>query len=85
MLYPTDVSDKEWAQIKEFFEQKKKFGRPLSYDRRNMVNAIFYVTKTGCQWRMLPNDFPAWFTVYSLFFWLKPPSSDGRDFSPCLS
>jgi len=60
LLYPTDVSDKEWAQIKEFFEQKKKFGRPLSYDRRNMVNAIFYVTKTGCQWRMLPNDFPAW-------------------------
>ena len=74
MLYPTDVSDKEWAQIKEFFEQKKKFGRPLSYDRRNMVNAIFYVTKTGCQWRMLPNDFPAWFTVY---YYFKKWNTDG--------
>lgn len=67
MLYPTDVNDKEWAQIKGFFEQGRKFGRPLIYDRRNMVNAIFYVTKTGCQWRMLPNDFPAWFTVYYYF------------------
>ena len=67
MLYPTDVRDKEWGQIKEFFEQKRKFGRPLSHNRRDMVNAILYITKTGCQWRMLPNDFPPWTTVYYYF------------------
>jgi putative transposase len=67
MLYPTDVSDKEWLKIKDFFEQKRQFGRPLDHSRREMVNAIFYATKTGCQWRMLPNDFPPWSTVYYYF------------------
>ena len=67
MLYPTDVSDKKWLQIKSFFEQKHKSGRPLEYSRRDIVNALLYITKTGCQWRMLPNDFPPWTTVYYYF------------------
>jgi len=61
------VTDKQWNQIKGFFEQKRVFGRPLKYDRREMVNAIFYVTKSGCQWRMLPNDLPPWQVVYYYF------------------
>ena len=67
MSYPSDVTAKQWNQIKEFFEQKRVFGRPLKYARREMVNAIFYVTKSGCQWRMLPNDFPPWQVVYYYF------------------
>ena len=67
MSYTSDVTAKQWNQIKGFFEQKRVFGRPLKYDRREMVNAIFYVTKSGCQWRMLPNDFPPWQVVYYYF------------------
>jgi len=67
LSYPSDVTAKQWNQIKEFFEQKRVFGRPLKYARREMVNAIFYVTKSGCQWRMLPNDFPPWQVVYYYF------------------
>ena len=67
MVYPSDLTDKEWLLIKDYFEQKRAFGRPLKHDRRSIVNAIFYVTKSGCQWRMLPKDFPPWQTVYDYF------------------
>jgi len=67
MVYPSDLTDKEWLVIKEYFGQKRLFGRPLKHDRRSIVNAIFYVTKSGCQWRMLPKDFPPWQTVYDYF------------------
>ena len=67
MGYPSDLTDKEWLLIKDYFEQKRAFGRPLTHDRRIMVNAIFYVTKSECQWRMLPKDFPPWQTVYCYF------------------
>ena len=67
MLYPSDVTDKKWDKIKGFFEQKRVFGRPLRHDRRTIVNAIFYITRSGCQWRMLPKDFPPWEVVYYYF------------------
>ena len=67
MVYPSDLTDKEWFLIKEYFDQKRVFGRPLKHARRSIVNAIFYVTKSGCQWRMLPKDFPPWQTVYDYF------------------
>lgn len=67
MPYPSDVTDQEWELIKASFEQKRSFGRPLKHERRTIVNAIFYVTKSGCQWRMLPKDFPPWQTVYDYF------------------
>lgn len=67
MGYPSDLKDKEWLMIREYFEQRRIFGRPLSHDRRMIVNAIFYITKSGCQWRMLPKDFPPWQTVYDYF------------------
>ena len=67
MVYPSDLTDKEWLLIKEYFEQKRAFGRPLTHERRSIVNAILYVTKSGCQWRMLPKDFPPWETVYYYF------------------
>lgn len=67
MSYPSDVRDAEWELIRDYFEQKRVFGRPLKHDRRHIVNAIFYLTKTGCQWRFLPKDFPPPSTVYDYF------------------
>ncbi len=67
VVYPSDLREKEWLIIKEYFEQRRVFGRPLKHDRRSIVNAILYVTKSGCQWRMLPKDYPPWQTVYDYF------------------
>jgi putative transposase len=64
--YPSDLSDKEWKIIKPFVEQGKN-GRPREVDTREVINAIFYITKTGCQWRYLPKDFPDWHTVRRYF------------------
>jgi putative transposase len=69
--YPSDVTDKQWQIISKLLPPKKKCGRkPI--DRRWIINAIFYVNRTGCQWRALPHDFPKWKTVYTVFWrWRK--------------
>ena len=67
MDYPSNLRDEEWFLVGEYFAQKRVFGRPLRHDRRSIVNAIFYITRAGCQWRMLPKDYPAWQTVYDYF------------------
>jgi len=54
--YPTDLTDKEWGMIQPFFNQKAhRGGRPYVYSRRQIVNAIFYILRAGCAWRLLPN------------------------------
>ena len=58
--YSTNLSDSRWQVIKDYLDN----GRRLKYDLREMLNAILYVVKTGCQWRMLPQDFPKWQLVY---------------------
>lgn len=63
MGYPTDLTDKQWELIKEHFTGCRK----RKYDKRTLVNAVLYLVKTGCQWRMLPNDFPPYKTVYSFY------------------
>lgn len=65
--YPTDINDIEWEIIKQYLPEEKKTGRPREVDLREVLNGIFYLLKTGCQWRMLPGDFPAWETVYWYF------------------
>ena len=65
--YKSDLSDKEWEQIKAHIPPAKRGGRPQSTNMREVLNAIFYVVKTGCQWAMLPHDFPAKGTVYPYF------------------
>ena len=67
MPYPSDLKEKEWLLIKQYFEQKNIIGRPLKHNRCDIINAIFYITKSGCQWRMLPQDYPPWQTVYDYF------------------
>lgn len=65
--YPSDLTDAQWALISPFIPPPKPGGRPTEHDRRTIVDAILYVTRTGCQWRALPHDFPCWATVYDLF------------------
>ena len=69
MIYSTDLNDAEWALIKHHFEQNssKRGRKPYRNSIRDVLNAIFYLLKTGCQWRMLPFHFPPWQTVYSYF------------------
>ena len=67
MNYPTDLSDREWDIIKPFLEYSNGYGHRRKYNIRSVVNAIFYVSKTGCQWRFLPKDMPPWHTVYTYF------------------
>jgi putative transposase len=70
--YPSDLSNLEWEQIRCFFETDYKTGRRPKHDKRQIVNAIFYVARTGCQWTYLPKDFPPWKTVYTYFWtWQK--------------
>ena len=62
--YPSDVTDAEWALLAEFFDRPDPRGNPGKYEKREVVNAIFYVVKGGIPGRMLPLDFPPWDTVY---------------------
>jgi putative transposase len=65
--YPTDLSDAEWSYIEPHLPAPKGHGRPRTHDLREILNAVFYVLKSGCQWRLLPHDFPRWSTVYHYF------------------
>ena len=67
MGYPSDVSDTEWRIIRRLLPATKPGGRPRSTDLRSVVNAIFYIVRSGCSWRMLPRDFPPYSTVYMYF------------------
>jgi|SRR6266508_2738474 len=66
-VYPSDVSDAEWAVLAPLLPGRKRTGRPPTIDRREVVNAIFYVLRTGCPWRYLPDGFPNHNTVYWYF------------------
>lgn len=63
-VYPTDLTTKEWHHIAAFFPAARMRGRPRKWEAWQIVHAILYVTRTGCQWRMLARDFPPWQTVY---------------------
>jgi len=65
--YPTDLSDAEWKYIEPHMPIPKGHGRPRIHSLREIFNAIFYVLRSGCQWRLLPHDFPRWPTVYWYF------------------
>jgi transposase len=56
--YPSDVSNAEWKILEPLIPPAKEGGRPRTTDMREVLNAMFYVDRTGCQWRALPHDFP---------------------------
>lgn len=63
--YPSDLSDEQWEIVEPLVAFST--GRPPKIERRRILNAIFYVMHTGCQWRSLPHDLPDWSSVYSCF------------------
>lgn len=65
--YPSDLTDEQWQIIRRLLPKPSKRGRP-QIDRRWVINAILYVVRSGCQWRMLPLNFPKWNTVYGVFW-----------------
>lgn len=70
MTYPSDMSDKQWDLIKDHFDTGN-YGKSLKYSKRELTNAVYYVIKTGCQWRFLPKEYPPWKTVYSFYMRAK--------------
>ena len=64
LRYPSDLSDAEWALVEPLIPPAKHGGRKRSVDLREVLNAIFYVLSTGCQWKALPKDLPPKSTVY---------------------
>src|SRR5215208_6041173 len=67
MSYPTDLSDAEFTHIEEHLPAANQRGRPKIHAPREILNAIFYVLKSGCPWRLLPREFPPWRSVYHWF------------------
>lgn len=65
--YPTDLSDKQWNIVKPLIPKGKSGGRTRETDEQEIVNAVLYLLKSGCDWRMLPHDFPNWKTVFDYF------------------
>lgn len=66
-LYPSDLRHQEWEIIKKFIPSQKRGGRPRKTNIRRVVEAVLYLTHSGCAWRYLPKDFPPWQTVYNYF------------------
>jgi putative transposase len=65
--YPTDLSNAEWSCLNSVLPPPKIGGRPKTHSPRAILDAIFYVLRSGCSWRLLPRDFPPWRTVYHYF------------------
>ncbi len=64
-VYPSDLTDAQWDDLSPLLPPPCHTGRKRTIDRRAILNALFYLDKTGCQWRALPHDFPHWHTVES--------------------
>jgi putative transposase len=65
-IYPSDLSDAQWEVVAPVL--RRAVGRSGRIARREILNALFYVHRTGCQWRYLPQSYPKWKTVYSCFW-----------------
>src|ERR687893_224239 len=62
--YPTDLSDAEWFCMEPYLPTPKAPGRPRVHSLREILNAIFYIVRSGCAWRLLPHEFPPWKTIH---------------------
>ncbi len=78
LRYASDLTEAEWGVIGPLLPPCKRLGRPRTTDLREVVNAILYMARTGCQWRMLPKDFPPKSTVQEYFYaWRTEATLDG--------
>ena len=62
--YPSDLSDREWEILVPLIPPAKPSSCPRKWSIQKILNAVFYVLRSGCQWRLLPRDFPPWSTVH---------------------
>ena len=74
MAYDTDVTEEQWPLIQPLFPVSSGRGRPMELALQAVINAIFYLVRTGCQWRNLPKDLPKWQSVY---YYFRKWSKDG--------
>ena len=65
--YPSDLSDAEWALLEPLLASPERRGRPPKWSARRVADAVFYLLRSGCAWRMLPREYPPWQTVYYHF------------------
>jgi putative transposase len=65
--YPTDLSDAEWSYIEPHLPTPRAPGRPRTHSLREILDAIFYIVRSGCAWRLLPHEFPPWKTIHHYF------------------
>jgi transposase len=68
LRYASDMTDREWSLIEPFMPPPRRLGRPRRTLLREVVNALLYIASTGCQWRMLPKDFPPYSTIQGYFY-----------------
>lgn len=67
MRYPSDLTDEQWELIRPHLEYENGYGNQRKHPIRVMIDAILYLNKSGCQWRMLPKEFPPWKSVYTYY------------------
>ena len=65
--YSTDLTDKQWTVIRDMLPKEKRGKHFRKHSKRELINAVLYLNKTGCQWALLPNDFPPYKTVSSFY------------------
>jgi len=65
--YPSDLTDAQWQELAPLLPAAKPGGRPRTVDMREVINAILYVLRSGCTWRMVPHDLPPWSTAWGYF------------------
>ena len=75
--YASDISREQFEQIRPLLESVRKRTKPRTVNLHEVFNAVLYLLKSGCQWRMLPEGFPSWVTVYSYFAKWSAVDSDG--------
>ena len=65
--YPSDLTDQEWDLLAPLLASYERRGRPPKWPARRIADAVFYLLRSGCAWRMLPREYPPWQTVYYHF------------------
>lgn len=76
-IYPSDITLEQFDKIKPFLLGIRKVTRPRTIDLYDVFCAVLYLLKSGCQWRMLPSDFPKWQNVYAYFRIWSMTEEDG--------
>lgn len=76
--YPCDISRKQFQNIRPLLESVRKKTKPRTVDLYAIFNAVLYILKSGCQWRMLPSEYPNWKTVHTYFTIWRTPDESGR-------